>query len=65
MNRPYNRTTVNWQNRDERNAYMRKYQAEWRKRNPEKYRAAVARWRLNGKLRDCGLVDVGVRGGRG
>jgi hypothetical protein len=55
MTRPYTRTAVDWSDPASRNEYMRRYQAEWRKRNPERYRAATKRWRFNAKLRECGL----------
>ena len=55
MPRPYNRTTVDWSDPVQVNEYKRAKQAEWRKRNPERYRAAAQRWRYNAKLRECGL----------
>jgi hypothetical protein len=53
--RPYTRTTTVWSDPDSRNEYMRRYQAAWRARNPERYRAATKRWRYNAKLKECGL----------
>jgi hypothetical protein len=53
--RNYTRTTTVWADPASRNEYMRRYQAEWRARNPERYRAATKRWRYNAKLKECGL----------
>jgi ABC-type branched-subunit amino acid transport system substrate-binding protein len=53
--RNYTRTTTVWSDPDSRNEYMRRYQAAWRARNPERYRAATKRWRYNAKLKECGL----------
>ena len=62
--RQYTRVGVAWNDRDAVNAYKRQKQAEWRKRNPDRYRAAVKRWRFNAKLRECGLTttELATRG---
>jgi hypothetical protein len=56
MTRP---TSTDWSDPASVREYMRWKLADWRARNPEKYRAGVARWRLNRKLRACGLKGEG------
>ncbi len=60
MPRPYNRTTVDWSDPAQVNEYKRIKQYEWRRSNHARYRAAAKRWRLNAKLRECGLVGAAL-----